>query len=546
MKEPSNPVDSEKSDKHAQNRDLEKGENEIPQPDTLDEPLTLHGSVSATSRGSLPSNAQVSARDTDNISRVSSGPPYSAFSKGTKIWIVIMITFSSFVSPFTQNVYFPALNPLAKDLHVSTSLINLTLTTYSILQGISPTFFGDLGDMAGRRPAFILAFSIYVLANIGLALQNSYVALLVLRCVQSAGSSGTIALSYAVVADIATTAERGKYMAYIGAGINIGPTLGPVLGGILSEFLGWRAIFWFCAIFVLVWLIPFILAVPETCRKVVGNGSIRPQSWNMTVLDRLKKDADDTRQEGQKRKFRFPNPLRTLIIIFEVEMGFVLFINSIIYVAFIVSAATLSTLFQKIYHYNNLQVGLCYLPYGFGSCIGVIVQGRILDWNYRRIAKKLGVVISRKRGDDLTNFPIETARIQPMYPMLAVGVAALIAYGWTLEVETSVAAPLVLTFIVGIFVPTSFNVLNTLIVDLNPNAPATATAANNLCRCLMGATATAVVEYMIQGMGRGWTFTLFSLLIVICMPGLKVIEKKGMKWRAAKAKREAKKQNLES
>lgn len=62
----------------------------------------------------------------------------------------------------SQNIYFPALNPIAASLGVSVSLINLTLTTYMIFQGIAPTLFGDFGDMAGRRPAFIIAVLIYI------------------------------------------------------------------------------------------------------------------------------------------------------------------------------------------------------------------------------------------------------------------------------------------------------------------------------------------------------------------------------------------------
>lgn len=49
-------------------------------------------------------------------------------------------------------------------------------------------------------------------ANVGLALQNNYAALLVLRCLQSTGSSGTVALGNGVVADIASSGERGKFM----------------------------------------------------------------------------------------------------------------------------------------------------------------------------------------------------------------------------------------------------------------------------------------------------------------------------------------------
>lgn len=79
-------------------------------------------------------------------------------------------------------------------------------------------FIGDFADKAGRRPAYIVCFAIYIAANIGLALQNNYAALFVLRCLQSAGSSTTIALSSGVVSDVATASERGSYMGFVTAG----------------------------------------------------------------------------------------------------------------------------------------------------------------------------------------------------------------------------------------------------------------------------------------------------------------------------------------
>jgi hypothetical protein len=44
---------------------------------------------------------------------------------------------------------------------------------------------------------------------------------------------------------------------------------------------------------------------------------------------------------------------------------------------------------------------------------------------------------------------------------------------------------------------------------------------------------------MIEGMGRGWTFTFLALLNLAMIPVLKLVDKRGMGWRAAKAKREA-------
>lgn len=85
-----------------------------------------------------------------------------------------------------------------------------------------------MSDNNGRRLSYIVCFIIFIVANIGLALQTNYAALLVLRMVQAFGCSAAIALSMAVVADIATSAERGKYMGYATAGLLFGPAFGPV------------------------------------------------------------------------------------------------------------------------------------------------------------------------------------------------------------------------------------------------------------------------------------------------------------------------------
>lgn len=146
------------------------------------------------------------------------GPPFSVFTPKQKRFIVFMTAFGGFFSAVSANIYFPALNTLAGDFHVSSGLINLTLTSYMIFQGLAPTLIGDLADMAGRRPAFIICFVIYIGANIGLALCQDYASLFVLRCLQSSGSSGTISLASGVVADIATSAERGSWMGWVTAG----------------------------------------------------------------------------------------------------------------------------------------------------------------------------------------------------------------------------------------------------------------------------------------------------------------------------------------
>ncbi|KAH8895699.1 MFS general substrate transporter [Thozetella sp. PMI_491] len=442
------------------------------------EPSLAANSVTGPSSGNAKADTEA---DPETLGRVPSGPAYSVFSRSTRRWVVTIIMFTSFVSPMTATIYFPALNPLAADLGVSVGLINLTLTTYMIFQSFGPTLFGDLGDMAGRRPAYIISLALYLVANLGLALQSNYAALLVLRAFQAAGGAGTLALGYAVVADISVSAERGKYMGLVGLGVNVGPAISPALGGILSQYLGWRSIFWFCFIYTSVVMVPYVLFVPETCRNVVGNGSIPPQGMNMTLVDYIRFRRHPPAEKLKKaRKFHLPNPFNTFKVVKEKDLGLLIFFSTWLYLVFVLISATLSTQLAPIYHLNDLQVGLCYLPYGVGCLVAAVAQGYMLDWNYRRMARKIGFTINYRKGDDLRNFPIELARIQIVVPIMSFGILSTICFGWVLQVETNLAAPLIMLFLVGMCITGSFAILNTLLVDLYPQAPATVVAANNL------------------------------------------------------------------
>ncbi|CAD6446296.1 b3dcaffd-9da6-4130-97fc-094be0ca55b4 [Sclerotinia trifoliorum] len=512
------------------------------------ERLPEHVSIHTQSSSSSIAEDQDDTPDLE-LAPVASGPPYSAFGLWKKRYIVGMCTLAAFISPTSANIYFPALNPLAADLGVSNTLINLTLTSFMIFQGLAPTVFGDLADMAGRRPTYIISFIIYLGANIGLALQNNYAALFILRCLQSCGSSGAIALGFGVIADVSTSAERGSYMGLVGAGAMMGPAIGPVIGGILAQFLGWRAIFWFLVILAAVFLIPFTLTVPETGRNVVGNGSIPPQGWNMTVVEWWKyrkeqKSADglsrtvtaENRRAAQadlasKRKLRWPNPLKTVYIIMEKDVAMVLFYNALLYTAFYDVTASIPQLFKEMYGFNDLQIGLCYLPFGCGCALSSIINGKMLDRNYKKIARNIGFSIDHKRGDNLRHFPIERARLEIIWPLLGVGLACYLCYGWVLEKNANLAAPLVLQFLLGLCINGSFNILSTLVVDLYPQSPSTATAANNLVRCLLGAGGTGIITIMIDHMGRGWCFTFIALVCIFTSPMLWIELKWGPVWR---------------
>ncbi|KAK1058499.1 hypothetical protein LTR74_013388 [Friedmanniomyces endolithicus] len=461
---------------------------------------------------------------------------YSVFSKKQKVLIVVLIAVAGFFSPFTAFVYFPALNSIASDFGTSIELMNLTVTVYLIVQGIVPSILGDMSDGIGRRPIYLLIFAIYCVASIGLSLQRNYVALLVLRMLQSAGSSGTIALGYGVIGDIAAPHERGKYVGISVIGFNSAPALGPVIGGIIATEAGWPWIFVFLAAFSGSLLVVLVMFLDETARSVVGNGSIQATGINKSLFQYFYQGGSGDSKD--RTRLRVPNILPCLRLIFLKTTLPILLSNATFYMMYSVLQATLAPLLHRFYGLSPLQAGLCYLSYGVAGAVASYVIGLITDRDYRIVAKQHNFSIDRRRGDDMLHFPIEKARLRSIWIYISLASACVVGYGWTLTSHTHLAVPLTLQFIIGFCTTGVFNLSNTLIVDMNPSNPVTASASVSITRCFIAAAGVAVIEVLLNAIGPGWTFTVVGALCMATLPGFWVVRRYGWEWRKVRAERE--------
>ncbi|KAH8759969.1 putative MFS transporter [Diaporthe sp. PMI_573] len=463
-------------------------------------------------------------------------PLYSVLTPRQKQVTVMIVSFVALISPLSGNIYYPAIPALTREYHVSTTLIQLTITLYQIFQGIAPSFIANYSDSHGRRPAYAICLVIYLGANIGLALQSSYPALMVLRCLQSTGSSATVALAAGAVADMVTRAERGRFIAYASLGVSLGPVLAPVIGGLLTEYLGWRSIFWFLTICAAVLFAVYFILVPETARSVVGNGSVPPKSLLMTPSQYIKHKRNpaaelDAERATLKAARRRVNPFSALRILGEKEGGVTLGFGALMYGGYFMVLTTLPTELTRRFGFNAAQTGLCYIPVFVGTLGSRWTAGRLLDWNYKRYARRLGVEITKDRQQDLDILPIEAARLQVCIPMVYLTALCTVAFGWTMQTQSSLAGIEVTLFFLGIFNAGGLAGLSTLVVDTHQESPATATAANNLFRYLVSAGATAAAVPLIDRIGIGWTSVFIAGVFVVFSPCLWLVLFYGAKWR---------------
>ncbi|MCJ1424394.1 hypothetical protein MMC29_002282 [Sticta canariensis] len=493
-------------------------------------------------------------------------PLYTTFTQRQKHLITFLLGLTAITSPLTATIYFPLLPLLSSHYGASTQAINLTIAIYIIFQALSPAIFATLSDSLGRRIIFLLTLTIYVLSNLGLALeQNSYAALLALRAFQSLGASATFAVSYGVVADLCVPAERGKMIGPVSMALNLGTCVGPVVGGWIAFKSGdYDWVFWFLFMVGAVLLVAVGGFLPETARNVVGNGSVEAGRWwemtwgrcawdwsRRTLRTRMKSKMERecmrnemNESEGEtigdrvdraiqaKKRFRSLNPLPCLRIIFWKDAAQVLWVHGSYYMVDYSIQTSIPPSYKDIYHFNEIEIGLSYLPRGAGIILGGYVNGRMMDRNYEITAKQIGHQIDRDCGDDINKFPIEKARTRGTYYLLGVLSLILIGYGWALDQRSHVSVPLILQFIQGFLGTCIYTISNTLLVDVFPENPSTAAAASSIIRCAMAALGVAIVQPLVSVLGRGWYFTALSI-VTGCAGSVAVwtIRTWGMKWR---------------
>lgn len=94
--------------------------------------LESNGSLSNESPFSSPKAiAGVAAEETTPLLPQNT-EQYSSFSTAQKTFIIFTAAFASTFSPFSANIYYPAINSIAQDLHVTAAMMNFTITAYMV------------------------------------------------------------------------------------------------------------------------------------------------------------------------------------------------------------------------------------------------------------------------------------------------------------------------------------------------------------------------------------------------------------------------------
>lgn len=274
--------------------------------------------------------------------------PGDSLSRRQKLIYVLVLGLLTALGPFTIDLYLPAFPIIGKELNVSATAVQLTLTATTIGFAAGQLVVGPFSDKFGRRMPLILATALHVVASLGAAMSTDITMLGIFRVLQGIGAAGGGVVAMAMIRDLFGGYRLVKMLSYMSLVNGMAPILAPVIGSQLLGIMDWPGIFWFLAGYGALVVIAAFVFIVETLPPA------KRKSDGVSVADRYRAVFSD-----------------------RIFVG-TLFVGGLNFAALFTYLSASTFLFQDTYGFTPQQYGFLFAANSLGVVTGVQVAARIM------------------------------------------------------------------------------------------------------------------------------------------------------------------------
>jgi EmrB/QacA subfamily drug resistance transporter len=169
--------------------------------------------------------------------------PALGLSQRAKLEVLFAVMLGLFLGALDQTIVGPALPTIVTQLSGNDYYV-WSVTIYLLTSTITVPFWGKLSDIYGRKPIFMIGIVIFLIGSALSGLSQNMAMLILFRGIQGIGAGSLFPVALAIIGDLFSPAERGKYQGLFGAVFGVAFVAGPLIGGFLTENAGWHWIFY--------------------------------------------------------------------------------------------------------------------------------------------------------------------------------------------------------------------------------------------------------------------------------------------------------------
>lgn len=157
---------------------------------------------------------------------------------------MLVTTVGAFLTPFMGSSIAIGLPSIGDELAMDAILLGWVATAYLLAAAMFLVPFGRIADIYGRKRIFTYGMITYTAASLLSAISTSAAMLISFRVLQGIGGAMIFSTGVAILTSVFPPEERGRVLGINVAAVYAGLSLGPFVGGLLTQYLGWRSMFW--------------------------------------------------------------------------------------------------------------------------------------------------------------------------------------------------------------------------------------------------------------------------------------------------------------